>query len=91
MKKNNILPMTHSHPKWNEFIYRLSSLEGCNFREKSKDEPEKIIWDCSGSMERPFAVAILQKIGNIDIPKSLEYFDEHSGFCDCEILINMDK
>ena len=106
MTQKDRLPMTPTHPRWREFIYRLDSEEGCNFRVNSKDnwlkekntagklvawiKPDGLLYDCNNKLERPFAVAILQKMGNIDIPKSLEFFNEHGGYCDCEILFNVE-
>jgi len=74
--------MTTENERWNEFVTRLAGEEGCNFTEDGK-------WQCSGKSERPFATNILEKMGNIDIPATMEYFEEHGGFCDCEILFNV--
>jgi hypothetical protein len=78
--------MTREHPRWDEFCDRLEGPEGCNFRQ---DENGKWIWDCDN--DQSLAIAILEKMGAIDIPDSLEYFEEHGGYCDCEILMNVDR
>jgi hypothetical protein len=33
----------------------------------------------------------MSEMGGVDIPASLEYFEEHGGYCDCEILLNVDR
>lgn len=33
--------------------------------------------------------AILQTMGGFDVEKSLEFFRQHGGYCDCEVLMNV--
>jgi hypothetical protein len=28
-------------------------------------------------------------MGDVDIPGSIEFFEQHGGFCDCEIIFNV--
>jgi hypothetical protein len=79
--------MTTKHPRWNEFTQRLGGPEGCNFH----DDPAtgQMAWTCEGGSDKTLAAAILAKMGGIDVPASLEYFEENGGFCDCEILFNV--
>ena len=37
------------------------------------------------------AEIVLQEMGGIDIESTLAYFDDNGGYCDCEILLNVDK
>lgn len=78
--------MTPQHPRWDEFAERLEGPGGCNFR---KDEEDGIIWNCPKLRHRPLATAILTAMGDIDVPASLAYFKERGGYCDCEILFNV--
>ena len=78
--------MTANHPRWNEFVERLEGKEGCDFQE---DETEGITWKCKGGTDKTFAKIILATMPEIDIQKSMEYFEQHGGFCDCEILFNV--
>jgi hypothetical protein len=79
--------MTPQNEDWNEFCAILEGPEGCDFK---KDENDKIVWKCDSSMDRPLANKILAEyFPEIDIEGSLEYFDEHGGLCDCEILFNV--
>jgi hypothetical protein len=75
--------MTPSHHQWEEFITRLEGPEGCDFQEDGA-------WKCSCDEDRPFTRAILQTIPNIDIDSTLAYFEECSGFCDCEVAFNVE-
>ena len=77
--------MTIQHPRWQEFIGRLADKEGCNFREVDG----KAVWDCDSEQDRPRARAILTDMG-FDVEKSLLYFEEQGGYCDCEIVLNVE-
>lgn len=83
--------MTPSNNRWNEFYHRLVGIEGCNFRQKEKDNTESIIWNCNSKPDRPFATKILESMGNIDIKKTMVFFDEKHGHCDCEIIFNVQQ
>jgi len=79
--------MTPDHPRWNEFLNRLEGIEGCNFE---RDSDGKWIWNCDATTDRPLATTILKRMSvDIDIEETLAFFDEHSGFCDCEIVLNV--
>lgn len=69
------------HPKWKDFVEKLE--ETCNF----KTVKGKTTWDCSGDLS--FARTILEEMQDVDIERTLEWFEEHGGFCDCEILLNI--
>ena len=85
--------MNKNHSRWKEFLYRLEGSEGCNFQGNFDDEgeliTESVTWECSGGNNKDFAIAILFDMGNIDIEKSLKYFEDNGGYCDCEILFNV--
>ena len=61
-------------PRWEEFIDLLAL--------KSSDS------GCAGGEDKSLAIAILKKMGGIAIPDSLIYFEDHGGYCDCEIVLN---
>jgi rhodanese-related sulfurtransferase len=81
--------MTPNHPKWDEFVTRLEGPEGCNFRE---DPEHGIVFNCGGGKDKSKAAAILRRMGfeSPAVAESLEYFEEHGGYCDCEILFNVE-
>ena len=76
--------MTPTHPRWQEFHDRLEGPEGCNFHEVNG----KVQWDCIAEKERPHSRRILAAMG-VDVEQSLAYFDQHGGYCDCEVLFNV--
>ena len=87
-------PMIPTHPRWREFCDRLEGPEGCNFREREDGE---IVWNCASheTVEPAFSKSekILAEMGLSpdEINLSLNYFREHGGHCDCEVLFNCDK
>ena len=80
--------MTPQHPRWDEFCERLEGPEGCDFQKVGADTR----WSCEGGTEKPRATRILTAMGLSaeDVQWSLAYFEELGGFCDCEILFNVD-
>jgi hypothetical protein len=82
--------MTPEHDRWEEFIDRLGGPEGCDFREK-EDGSLTSICDPS-NRRRPGCRRIMRRMGlsRRQIAASLAYFEEHGGYCDCEVLMNVD-
>jgi hypothetical protein len=81
------IAVTPEHPLWDEFIDRLSGPEGCNFRDDGSGA-----WTCDPrDHTRPFCRSIMQHMGlsRGAIAVSLAYFEEHGGYCDCEVLFNV--
>ena len=82
--------MTPEHPRWKEFCSRLAGPDGCNFREKVPGDAASATWNCRGGTDKTFAAKILRDMG-MDVERSLAFFDEHGGHCDCEILFNVER
>ncbi len=78
--------MTTEHPQWAEFATRLSGPEGCNLTLDKDGQPT---WKCNHDHAK--ARSILTAMGNIDIKESISYFEQNGGYCDCEILLNVDQ
>ena len=76
-------PIQPAHPRWEEFLERLCGPEGCNFTDTT--------WRCSGGTARPFCRQILADMGLTEqaIAVTLAYFEEHGGYCDCEVALNV--
>ncbi len=87
--------MIPDHPRWQEFIQRLEGPEGCNFQGEYDDEgqliPDSVTWECAGGEDKSKATAILKTMPAIDVTASLAFFEEHGGFCDCEIVFNVER
>jgi hypothetical protein len=76
--------MKPTHPLWEKFCERLGGPEGCDFQ----PHPTKCMtFKCEGL---DAATRILRNMG-ADVDASLEYFAENGGYCDCEILLNVDR
>jgi len=84
--------MNHENPRWQEFRDRLQGPEGCNFHEETPGDRQTLTWHCLGTRDKTHAIAILTAMGATvaEIVASCEYFTAHGGFCDCEILFNVD-
>ena len=84
--------MTPSHSRWQEFIDRLAGPEGCDFRQTDAADPRSVTWRCDSEDDTcPLSRAILADLGfmPVAIDESIQYFHDHGGFCDCEILVNL--
>jgi hypothetical protein len=63
----------------------LAGPDGCNFRQEEKGPK----WDCDG-YSKTMARAILAKyFSEVDIEKTMSFFEDQGGFCDCEIIFNV--
>ena len=78
--------LTKTHERFEAFCERLEGPEGCNFKE---DENGKITWKCKGGKNKDFAEKILRTMEGIDVEGTLQYFEQHGGYCDCEIVFNV--
>lgn len=85
MEKGRV--MTPASDRWDEFYDRMEGPEGCDFR---KDEAGKITWRCEGGRDKSYAEAILKAMGGFDVAASCAFFEEMGGYCDCEILFNVE-
>jgi Protein of unknown function (DUF2695) len=67
--------LTPESPRWDEFANRLYWIV---------PNPGHCDHD------HRYAKQIMSEMGSVDIPASIEFFQEHGGYCDCEILLNVD-
>jgi hypothetical protein len=81
--------MTPQSPRWDEFADALfEALEWT-----SGGAPGKSSWKCDGRAAEPshrHARAVMQRMGGVDVRKSLAFFRANGGWCDCEIIFNVD-
>lgn len=82
--------MTVNHPRWREFVARLEGPEGCHFRRRKPRDAKSTTWKCTSSPHFELATPILQSMG-MNVEHSIAYFRKHGGFCDCEILFNVEN
>jgi len=67
--------MTPEHPRWVEFYNRLNAAVGSPEQSRCRND------------HRHAAGVLL--VMDIEVDRSLLYFEEHGGCCDCEILMNV--
>jgi hypothetical protein len=75
MTESDIEVMTIENPRWQEFCASL---------------------DRAGSTsgcqhDHRLAKKILREMGGIDVEASIDYFENNGGYCDCEVLLNVDQ
>jgi hypothetical protein len=68
--------LTPENPRWDEFICALA--DAVTQR------------GCSGTSHRHHAKKVMADMGDVDIAESLAFFESHGGYCDCEILFNVE-
>jgi len=77
--------MTPEHPQWDEFTEALGKALGGLPGRCDGDRGE------AGPNAHRHAKQILTKMRCIDIEQSLDFFEDNGGYCDCEILFNVDR
>jgi hypothetical protein len=80
--------LTPGNPRWNEFADALDATLGPI--PEGECLPGKPPWyGCKG--DHCHAKEIMAAMGGIDIEASLKFFKSQGGYCDCEILLNVDR
>jgi hypothetical protein len=83
--------MTPQHKDWARFCELLEGPEGCDFKEDPKNKGG-FTSKCNGKIDRPLATKILKRyFPRVNVYASLDFFERHGGFCDCEILLNVEQ
>jgi Protein of unknown function (DUF2695) len=72
--KSDIEVITIESPRWQEFCVRLARATDPSRCQHDHREAEKI----------------MREMGGIDVEASIDYFENNGGYCDCEILLNVD-
>ncbi len=67
--------MNFDHPKWKEFISELGD--------------ETLLNGCSSEKDKSNTRKVLERIGDIDIEKTIEFLESEDGSCDCGIMYNV--
>lgn len=79
------MTMTLDHPRYPEFLDRLSGPDGINLREDGSH-------DCEHSNGKPLTREVLHAMGfnSAEITSSLAYFEARGGFCDHEVVLDVE-
>ncbi len=86
--------MRPAHSRWQEFYDRLEGPDGCNFREEpDADGKPETRWTCLAGKDKSAARRILSAMGfsRASVDASCADFEAHGGYCDCEILFNVER
>ena len=86
-RKVKLEVMTPKHKDWNKFCSLLDGPSGCDFKQDAKG---KITWSCDNAYTHTERI-LREHYPSVDISATLSYFGEHGGYCDCEILFNVDS
>jgi hypothetical protein len=82
ISERTLTVMTPINPRWHEFCDKLAGEKyRCNGPLRMEDGTLRL---------ESFAVQILSEMGNMDIESSVAFFERHGGYCDCEILLNVE-
>jgi hypothetical protein len=79
--------LTPESPRWDVFVAALQSA--------LEITPES--WRCDGDQAQAgpnvyrYAKQVMTEMGNINIAESIALFESLGGYCDCEILFNVDS
>jgi hypothetical protein len=74
--------MLPGNPRWGEFLDRLAGPEGCDFRADR--------WTCHNDTRAAQALLVRMGLSDPAVKLSLAYYRDHGGYCDCEIVFNVD-
>ena len=82
--------MTPTSLRWHFFVDALSDLLTAGLPDDT--------WRCDGdgtggsdpALVHRYAKEVMTSMGGIDVAASLEFFRDHGGYCDCEVLFNVD-
>jgi hypothetical protein len=79
--------LTPSHTRWLEFINKLVGPEGCNLWQDGDGETH---WQCDGDSSNTRKI-LRKHYSEVNIDKTLKYFQEKGACCDCEIVFNLGR
>lgn len=80
MKK---IRMDKKNPKWDAFIDLLN--DKVDFRKRDDGETT---WTCDGTLVETENI-LAEHFPEVDLPSSIRYLQEHGGYCDCEVIMNV--
>jgi hypothetical protein len=70
--------MTPESPRWDQFCGALDEALGQ--------------LGCGGDNARPtheVTKRVLTRMGHVDVGASIDFYEQHGGYCDCEVMLNV--
>jgi len=86
-------PMTVDHAQWDEFFDRLFGAGGCNGHHGRPYDSNSTTSTSDSTDAFVSSRRILTEMGLTlnEVEESIEYFQHNGGFCDCEVVLNVDR
>lgn len=77
--------ITPGHPRWEEFLERLTGPLGLDVRTAG--------WNCGGGEDKRHSRRFLLAMGlsPAAVESNLTFFERHGGYCDCEVWMNVER
>ena len=72
--------LTPKHRYWSALHFRLDQMVNTHIEGKP-------VFDCNHNLRH--TIKILKSLPNIDVEGTVKFLEEHGGFCDCEVLMNV--
>ncbi len=75
--------LTPTSERWNWFCFALT--------DKLTIDAQR--WRCDGDRgpnRYRYAKKVMAEMGGVNIDETISFFQSHGGYCDCEILMNVD-
>jgi len=86
--------LTREHPQWDQFIQILEGAVYFHEVDMPGEGEPQIYCQCKGDLTRSVAtLAFMTALGivdDIDVDGTVQYFEANGGYCDCEVLVNVD-
>ena len=85
--------ITPKSPRWDQFCDELDEalgLLGCGGdgtqldRKTGKVIPPNPDWPTHALTKR-----VLTLMGHVDVEASIDFYEQHGGYCDCEVMLNV--
>jgi hypothetical protein len=81
--------LTPDSARWTEFCNSLIEALAPQVLDGDKISDGDLMFGCDNTLKH--SEQILRAMGGIDVDLTLDYFEDHGGFCDCEVPFNVER
>jgi hypothetical protein len=74
-------PILPGHRRWEEFVGRLCGPAFCDWGKDS--------WTCHGDLRFTRKLLLEMGLSPDAVAVSVQYYKNHGGYCDCEVVFNV--